>query len=256
MALRREGMGPLAAADASAKVIANTVVLLTDAPRGSYKVGSVRFANGAHRCKRGSTLHVLLHAGIASSSVLTSSGGFGVLSPLGFDQESEAPRSISRAAAARAYTMYMHWYCMVDLIRNRAIPLLRGYFNRHMTRRRAATKALLGEEYVTRDSDRAWLDRAGKTPPRLASPYGSVPTVFRYFENVPDELSEMRTTESRCAGERHVGMLYGDAEECITTMASWKHMCDEAQCFGRALYDAEQVAIDAAPAILNEAWQR
>lgn len=158
--------------------------------------------------------------------------------------------------------MYMHW-CAHDLS---AFPpphqscnittCRRGYFNRHMTRRRAATKALLGEEYVDRHADRAWLDRAPGTPPRLASPYGDVPKVFRYFENVPDELSEMRTAEARSVGERHVGMLYGDAEECITTMASWKHMCDEAQCFGRALYDAEQVAIDAAPALLNEAWQR
>lgn len=45
MVLRREGMGPLAIADAT-KAIANEVVLLTGAPRGSYKVGSVRFANG------------------------------------------------------------------------------------------------------------------------------------------------------------------------------------------------------------------
>lgn len=195
--------------------------------------------------------------GIASSSVLTSAGGFGVLSPLGFEQESEAPRSISRAAAARAYTMYMHWCVRAGTpTLQMHTPSYRGYFNRHMTRRRAATKALLGDEYVTRDADRAWLDRAPGTPPRLASPYGDVPKVFRYFENVPDELSEMRTAEARHAGERHVGMLFGDAEECITTMASWKHMCDEAQCFGRALYDAEQVAIDSAPAVLNEAWQR
>ncbi len=80
--------------------------------------------------------------------------------------------------------------------------------------------------------------------------------MFRYFENVPDELSEMRTSEAHAASERHVGMLFGDAEECITTMARWKHMCDEAQCFGRALYDAEQVVIDSAPVLLHEMWQR
>lgn len=45
MVLRREGMGPLATANPS-KAIANQVVLLLGAARGSYKVGSVRFANG------------------------------------------------------------------------------------------------------------------------------------------------------------------------------------------------------------------
>lgn len=48
MVLRREGMGPLAVADNN-KAIANEVVLMgPGAARGSYKVGSVRFANGMH----------------------------------------------------------------------------------------------------------------------------------------------------------------------------------------------------------------
>ncbi len=45
MALQRDGTGPLASADPT-KCIANQVVLLKDASKGIYKVGSVRFVNG------------------------------------------------------------------------------------------------------------------------------------------------------------------------------------------------------------------
>jgi hypothetical protein len=36
--------------------------------------------------------------------------------------------------------------------------------------------------------------------------------------------------------------LFGNlGGECITTLAAWTVMCEEARSFGRALYDAEQV---------------
>lgn len=37
--------------------------------------------------------------------------------------------------------------------------------------------------------------------------------------------------------------LFGDGEECITTVASWQMMITEARWVGRALYDAEEVVL-------------
>ena len=37
--------------------------------------------------------------------------------------------------------------------------------------------------------------------------------------------------------------LFGDQEECITTLQAWQQMMHEAKWFGRALYDAEEVVL-------------
>ena len=37
--------------------------------------------------------------------------------------------------------------------------------------------------------------------------------------------------------------LFGEGEECITTVASWQMMIMEARWVGRALYDAEEVVL-------------
>lgn len=39
--------------------------------------------------------------------------------------------------------------------------------------------------------------------------------------------------------------LFGDQEECLTTLLAWQSMTHEAKWFGRALYDAEEMAIRA-----------
>lgn len=42
---------------------------------------------------------------------------------------------------------------------------------------------------------------------------------------------------------RHCRALFGDAEECITTLQAWQQMTHEAKWFGRALYDAEDIVL-------------
>lgn len=37
--------------------------------------------------------------------------------------------------------------------------------------------------------------------------------------------------------------LFGEDEECITTMTAWQNMVAEARWVGRALYDAEEVVL-------------
>jgi len=37
--------------------------------------------------------------------------------------------------------------------------------------------------------------------------------------------------------------LFGDAEECLTTLNAWQNMCEEARHFGRALFDAEELVL-------------
>lgn len=37
--------------------------------------------------------------------------------------------------------------------------------------------------------------------------------------------------------------LFGDNEECITTMPAWQMMVTEARWVGRALFDAEEVVL-------------
>lgn len=210
--LGRGGSNPLAAGE-DAKRLVGEVQLLWGS-EGQYKVGAVPFQNGT-----------------ASTSAGVLGGGlrYGVLSPLSFSSHTQVPRPISRAAAARAYTMYTYW----------------GYFNRHMTLRRACEAAVFGTDAGgLRPRERAWLPvTPAPGSSRAETQYGEVAKVWRYFENVPEELSEMRTREAAAAADKHVRTLFGEECECITTMACWKHMCDEAQWFGRALYDAEQLAL-------------
>ena len=37
--------------------------------------------------------------------------------------------------------------------------------------------------------------------------------------------------------------LFGDQEECLTTLLAWQEMTNEARWFGRALYDAEDLVL-------------
>lgn len=46
--------------------------------------------------------------------------------------------------------------------------------------------------------------------------------------------------------------LFGDQEECLTTLLAWQSMTNEAKWFGRALYDAEEMAMRACAQHMTE----
>ena len=45
------------------------------------------------------------------------------------------------------------------------------------------------------------------------------------------------------SGSAHRRTLFGEAEECLTTLNAWQNMCEEARHFGRALFDAEELVL-------------
>lgn len=226
LVLGRQGSSPLAAGPGDRRPAAEVQLLLGQ--EGRYSVGAVRFVNGTAD---------------ASSGFLSDSGGvqgYGkvVMPPVALGAHAEEPRPISRAAAARAYSMYQCW----------------GYFNRHMTLRREVEAAVLGPGPRPKSDGRAWLSAGQPGSSRADTPYGEITKVWRFFENVPEELSQIRTAETAAAADLHVRTLFGEEQECITTMSAWKHMCDEAQWVGRALYDAEQLVLINAPRCTTYTW--
>lgn len=178
---------------------------------------------------------------------------------------------MSREGAARTYHMYTYW----------------GYFNRRMSARRALEKGTMPGSKAS--SGIAFGDNSKQQK----SYYGEMTNVWRYFENVPDAISDLRTKEAAQVADRHLRSdlsrqgkhvlaqrvtssackdshnlhlyllsvirltltscsigsltkcraLFGDQEECLTTLLAWQEMTNEARWFGRALYDAEDLVL-------------
>lgn len=92
------------------------------------------------------------------------------------------PSRMSREGAARTYHMYIYW----------------GYFNRRMAvRRQMEQKAMPG-------FDRQTGIAFGDNSKQQKSYYGEMTNVWRYFENVPDAISDLRTSEAVAVADRHL----------------------------------------------------
>lgn len=92
------------------------------------------------------------------------------------------PSRMSREGAARTYHMYSYW----------------GYFNRRMSARRAL------EEGTMPGSKASSGIAFGDNSKQQKSYYGEMTNVWRYFENVPDAISELRTREAAQVADRHL----------------------------------------------------
>ena len=89
---------------------------------------------------------------------------------------------MSREGAARTYHMYTYW----------------GYFNRRMSaRRQLEQKTMPGSKESTGIA-------FGDNSKQQKSYYGEMTNVWRYFENVPDAISDLRTKEAAQVADRHL----------------------------------------------------
>ncbi|DBA97322.1 TPA: hypothetical protein ACH3X1_015060 [Trebouxia sp. C0004] len=196
-------------------------VQLLDEQEGQYMIGSVQFAKPGEALQRGaSSAQVDLQPGVSSrpslDSVLGSVRGQALL-----DSQGSLPSRMSREGAARTYHMYTYW----------------GYFNRRMSARRQ-----LEQKTMPGSNESAGI-AFGDNSKQQTSYYGEMTNVWRYFENVPDAISDLRTKEAAQVADRHLRALFGDQEECLTTLLAWQQMTNEARWFGRALYDAEEIVL-------------
>lgn len=92
------------------------------------------------------------------------------------------PSRMSREGAARTYHMYTYW----------------GYFNRRMSaRRQLEQKTMPGSKGSTGIA-------FGDNSKQQKSYYGEMTNVWRYFENVPDAISDLRTREAAQVADRHL----------------------------------------------------
>ncbi len=92
------------------------------------------------------------------------------------------PSRMSREGAARTYHMYTYW----------------GYFNRRMlARRQLEQKTMPGSKDSTGIA-------FGDNSKQQKSYYGEMTNVWRYFENVPDAISDLRTKEAAQVADRHL----------------------------------------------------
>lgn len=106
------------------------------------------------------------------------------------------PSRMSREGAARTYHMYTYW----------------GYFNRRMTARRQL-------EQGTMPGSKASSGIAfGDNSKQQKSYYGEMTNVWRYFENVPDAISELRTKEAAQVADRHLRSAF---------MLQCNNLCDK-----------------------------
>lgn len=92
------------------------------------------------------------------------------------------PSRMSREGAARAYHMYIYW----------------GYFNRRMSARRQLEQGTMPGSTPSTSSVTAFTNSKPQK-----SYYGEMTNVWRYFENVPDAISELRTREAAQVADRH-----------------------------------------------------
>jgi len=227
--LEREGSGAMAEGEDGLEL--RSRVQLLDGPfyEGQYLIGSVNFVRSATPAgssntedEQASPSGTLYWGGQESGweekkvpmplldTLFGSSTGRMMLAI-----EGDVPTSIKRRGALRSYDMYTKW----------------GYFERRMSlrhreQRSQSTLLTLG------------LNQGARSNP---DPPSAAP--WKFFENVPDELSSLRTTEAIAVAERHLRALFGDGEECLTTLQAWQQMTYEAKRFGRALFDAEDMVL-------------
>ena len=91
---------------------------------------------------------------------------------------------MSREGAARTYHMYTYW----------------GYFNRRMSaRRQLEQQAMPGSEPSS-----GIAFNFGQDSKQQESTYGKTSNIWRYFENVPDAITELRTREAADVADRHL----------------------------------------------------
>jgi len=96
------------------------------------------------------------------------------------------PSRMSREGAARTYHMYTYW----------------GYFNRRMSaRRQLEQKTMPGSKESTGIA-------FGDNSKQQKSYYGEMTNVWRYFENVPDAISDLRTKEAAQVADRHLRSVF------------------------------------------------
>ncbi|KAL3133149.1 hypothetical protein ABBQ38_007044 [Trebouxia sp. C0009 RCD-2024] len=218
-ALGRTGTSLLAQGSDGIKL--QSEVRLLDEQEGQYMIGSVQFTKPQKTAQQGFTAsHSDRDMPSASRPSLDSVMG-SVRGQALLDSQGSLPSRMSREGAARTYHMYTYW----------------GYFNRRMSARRALEKGTMPGSKAS--SGIAFGDNSKQQK----SYYGEMTNVWRYFENVPDAISELRTKEAAKVADRHLRALFGDQEECLTTLLAWQEMTNEARWFGRALYDAEDLVL-------------
>ena len=96
------------------------------------------------------------------------------------------PSRMSREGAARTYHMYTYW----------------GYFNRRMSARRQL------EQKTMPGSIESTGIAFGDNSKQQKSYYGEMTNVWRYFENVPDAISDLRTKEAAQVADRHLRSVF------------------------------------------------
>ncbi|DBA70552.1 TPA: hypothetical protein ACH3X2_011948 [Trebouxia sp. C0005] len=161
-------------------------VKLLDEHEGQYMIGSVQFAKPGEALQRGaSSAQLDLQPGVSTrpslDSVLGSARGQALL-----DSQGSLPSRMSREGAARTYHMYTYW----------------GYFNRRMlARRQLEQKTMPGSKESTGIA-------FGDNSKQQKSYYGEMTNVWRYFENVPDAISDLRTKEAAQVADRHLRSVF------------------------------------------------
>ena len=93
------------------------------------------------------------------------------------EMQGDIPARIQRRGALRSYDMYTKW----------------GYFERRMSMRH--------QEQPNQDSVRSLKSATEQSTTTLYTPSAAP---WKFFENVPDELSSLRTTEALAVAERHM----------------------------------------------------
>lgn len=117
------------------------------------------------------------------------------------------PSRMSREGAARTYHMYTYW----------------GYFNRRMSaRRQLEQKTMPGSKESTGIA-------FGDNSKQQKSYYGEMTNVWRYFENVPDAISDLRTKEAAQVADRHLRSVFslnaGHAQSPMTCFCHILLLC-------------------------------
>ncbi len=115
---------------------------------------------------------------------------------------------MSREGAARTYHMYTYW----------------GYFNRRMSaRRQLEQKTMPGSKESTGIA-------FGDNSKQQKSYYGEMTNVWRYFENVPDAISDLRTKEAAQVADRHLRSVFSLNHMQVMLIYLWTYFCISCCC--------------------------